>query len=67
MSSQRASARAAIATIGHALAAQSEPVVFVGGTVTALDAFVRGQADAAADDFQHFIGPLASFDGAPPI
>lgn len=36
MSSQRASARAAIATIGHALAAQSEPVVFVGGTVTAL-------------------------------
>jgi hypothetical protein len=31
------------------------------------DAFVRGQADAAADDFQHFIGPLASFDGAPSI
>ena len=28
------------------------------------DAFVRGQADAAADDFQQFIGPLASFDGA---
>lgn len=26
------------------------------------DAFVRGQADAAADDFQQFIGPLASFE-----
>jgi len=36
MSSQRASAREAIATVGHALAGQSQPVMFVGGTVTAL-------------------------------
>lgn len=27
------------------------------------DAFVRGQADAAADDFQQFIGPLPSAGG----
>jgi hypothetical protein len=27
------------------------------------DAWVRGQADAAADDFQHFVGPLESFSG----
>ncbi len=36
MSSQRASAREAIATIGQALAGQSQPIMFVGGTVTAL-------------------------------
>ena len=36
MSSQRASAREAMATIGHALAGQSQPIMFVGGTVTAL-------------------------------
>jgi hypothetical protein len=28
--------------------------------LTDKDAFVRGQADAAADDFQQFIGPLSS-------
>jgi len=36
MSFERASAREAVATIGHALASQSQPVMFVGGTVTAL-------------------------------
>lgn len=36
MSSQRSSARAAIATVARALGAENPPVVFVGGTVTAL-------------------------------
>jgi len=44
MSSQRASAREAIATIGHALAGQSQPVMFVGGTVTALYPLEGGMA-----------------------
>lgn len=36
MSARRASARAAIGTVARGLAGQSPPVVFVGGTVTAL-------------------------------
>ena len=44
MSSQRSSAREAIATIGHALAGQSQPVMFVGGTVTALYPLEGGMA-----------------------
>jgi hypothetical protein len=44
MSSQRASAREAIATIGHALAGQSQPIMFVGGTVTALYPLEGGMA-----------------------
>lgn len=36
MTSRRARARAAIATVARALAGESPPVVFVGGTVTAL-------------------------------
>ena len=44
MSSQRASAREAIATVGHALAGQSQLVMFVGGTVTALYPLEGGMA-----------------------
>lgn len=44
MSSQRASAREAIATVGHALAKQSQPIMFVGGTVTALYPLEGGMA-----------------------
>ena len=44
MSSQRASARNAIATIGRALAGESPPVMFVGGTVTALYPLEGGMA-----------------------
>ena len=44
MSSQRASARVAIANIGHALAGQSQPVMFVGGTVRALYPLEGGMA-----------------------
>jgi predicted nucleotidyltransferase len=44
MSSQRASAREAIATVGHALAGQSQPIMFVGGTVTALYPLEGGMA-----------------------
>jgi hypothetical protein len=36
VNNQRSSARAAIATVARALATESPPVVFVGGTVTAL-------------------------------
>ena len=44
MTSQRASAREAIATIGQALAGQSQRVMFVGGTVPALYPLEDGMA-----------------------
>ena len=44
MSSQRASTREAIAIIGHVLAGQSQPIMFVGGTVTALYPLEGGMA-----------------------
>lgn len=44
MTSQRASAREAIATIGHALNGQSQLVMFVGGTVPALYPLEGGMA-----------------------
>lgn len=70
MSSQRASARAAIATIGRALAGESPSVVFVGGTVTALYPLEGGvdvrptlDVDCVVDlattaDYYAFIGRL---------
>jgi hypothetical protein len=53
MSTQRASAREAIATIGHALAGQSRPVMFVGASATGIGPTNRWYRDAFAEAAVH--------------
>ena len=47
----------------RAVATPASVAAAITAGLTDADAFVRGQADAAADDIQLFVGPLASFDG----